>query len=99
MPAGGGLSGKRETPDPSAERDGRRPAREGGRDGRRRLGNNAWDPDWIDAIIEAITGGEEPWPDIYCLGTTGGGSPKHPTARGKHRVPDDQQPVLWRNAQ
>lgn len=32
----------------------------------------------------------------YCLGTTKSGAPLHPMARGKHRVPDDAQPVLWR---
>lgn len=34
--------------------------------------------------------------DLICLGTTQSGDPKHPMARGKHRIPDDQQPVLWR---
>jgi hypothetical protein len=62
-------------------------------------GNSAWDAGWTDTIVQGIIGGEEPWPDIYCLGMTGGGAPKHPMARGKHRVPDDQQPTLWRSAQ
>lgn len=31
--------------------------------------------------------------DWRCLGTTLGGHPKHPLARGKHRIPDDQ-PLL-----
>lgn len=62
-------------------------------------GNNAWDLAWIERVVAAITGGEEPWHDICCLGTTGGGAPKHPMARGKHRVPDDQRPVLWRGRQ
>lgn len=48
-----------------------------------------------ELIAEAITSGLEPWPDIYCLGTTKDKSPKHPLARGKHRIPRDQQPVLW----
>ena len=30
---------------------------------------------------------------LLCLGTTSGGHPKHPQARGKHRVPDDFEPV------
>lgn len=30
--------------------------------------------------------------DLLCLGTTGGGAPKHPLARGRHRVPDDFAP-------
>lgn len=32
---------------------------------------------------------------LYHLGLTGSGAPKHPLARGKHRIPADQQPVLW----
>lgn len=36
--------------------------------------------------------------DLYCLGTTADGSPKHPLARGKHHIPRDQQPLLWRKA-
>lgn len=34
--------------------------------------------------------------DLICLGTTSDCSPKHPMARGRHRVPDDQQPTGWR---
>lgn len=29
------------------------------------------------------------------LGLTKGGYPKHPLARGKHRIPADQQPIPW----
>lgn len=36
--------------------------------------------------------------DIYCLGTTKDGSPKHPLARGSHRIDKDQEPILWRAA-
>lgn len=36
--------------------------------------------------------------DLVCLGRTAGGAPKHPMARGKHRIPRDQQPILWREA-
>jgi len=35
---------------------------------------------------------------LKCLGTTNSGKPKHPMARGKHRIPRDQRPVVWRNA-
>lgn len=35
---------------------------------------------------------------VYCLGRTQEGLPKHPLARGTHRVPDDQQPIVWRAA-
>lgn len=32
---------------------------------------------------------------LYCLGVTRNSSPKHPLARGKHRIPDTAQPVVW----
>lgn len=34
--------------------------------------------------------------DLICLGRTKDGHPKHPMARGVHRIPRDQQPILWR---
>jgi hypothetical protein len=58
----------------------------------------ALDDLWVDAIVEEIQAGPEPYPDIYCLGTTSSGAPKHPLARGRHRVPRDQQFALWRAA-
>ena len=54
--------------------------------------------DWIDHVIEEIQTGEEPWPDLWCWGKTGSGAPKHPMARGAHRIPADQKPILWRAA-
>lgn len=35
--------------------------------------------------------------DLVCLGMTKERNPKHPMARGTHRIPRDQQPVLWRS--
>lgn len=33
---------------------------------------------------------------LYAFGLTKDGKPKHPMARGHHRIPDDWKPVLWR---
>jgi len=33
---------------------------------------------------------------LYCLGRTNNGAPKHPLARGKHRIPDGTTPMVWR---
>lgn len=35
---------------------------------------------------------------LICLGTTKDWHPKHPMARGKHRIPRDQQPIIWRDS-
>jgi hypothetical protein len=35
---------------------------------------------------------------LRCLGLTNSGAPKHPLARGKHRVPDDFQPIPFAEA-
>ena len=32
---------------------------------------------------------------LECLGTTQSGAPKHPLARGLHRIPDDAKPLPW----
>lgn len=56
----------------------------------------AWDPIWIDHVVEQIQTGEEPWPDLWCWGTTQSGAPKHPMARGAHRISLNQPPILWR---
>jgi hypothetical protein len=58
----------------------------------------ARDDVWIEAVIEEIQCGVAPYPDLWCWGTTQSGAPKHPMARGKHRIPVDQKPILWRAA-
>lgn len=32
---------------------------------------------------------------LHHLGLTRGGHPKHPLARGTHRIPDGQEPIAW----
>ncbi len=61
-------------------------------------GAGAWDDFWTEHVAVEIITGEEPWPDLLCLGKTAGGAPIHPMARGAHRVPDNQQPIIWRSA-
>lgn len=56
----------------------------------------AWDGDWIDHVVEAIQYDEEPWPVLWCWGKTASGAPKHPLARGRHRIARNQAPVLWK---
>lgn len=34
--------------------------------------------------------------EFICLGVTKAGRPKHPMARGRERVPDDQLPIVYR---
>lgn len=57
-------------------------------------GNNAWDQDWVEEVIARVL--EKTGRPIYCFGTTSSGAPIHPMARGKHRIPDDAKPVIWR---
>ena len=61
-------------------------------------GNIAWDSDWIEQIVEAIQGGEAPYPDIMCWGKTKSGAPIHPMARGKHRIDPLAPAQIWRAA-
>lgn len=51
---------------------------------------------WLDHVVEEIQTGEAPWPDLWCWGKTASGAPKHPMARGAHRIAKDQKPILWR---
>jgi hypothetical protein len=58
----------------------------------------AWDDLWIDHVVEEIQSGEAPYPDLWCWGITASGAPRHPLARGKHRMAADQAPIIWRAA-
>lgn len=60
------------------------------------FGNIAWDDDWTESVLEEIQRGVEPWPDLWCWGTTKSGAPIHPMARGKHRIDPLQPAILWR---
>ena|ERR1700734_3855993 len=51
---------------------------------------------YAEHVIEQVMDGEEPWPSIHVFGLTKNGSPIHPMARGKHRVPGDRTPIVWR---
>lgn len=49
-----------------------------------------------DADLAFATAADALGVTLVCLGRTANGSPKHPMARGKHRIPRDQQPETWR---
>jgi hypothetical protein len=59
-------------------------------------GNQLWAAEWADQVLMLIQ--ENIDKPIHCIGTTINGCPKHPMARGKHRVPDNQKPLVWRAA-
>lgn len=58
----------------------------------------AQDAMWIEHVVEELHSGVAPYPDLWCWGRTAAGAPKHPMARGKHRIARDQSPILWRAA-
>lgn len=56
-------------------------------------GNFEGEADWFASRAAGHHGLE-----LICLGRTQDGSPKHPMARGVHRIPRDQLPIVWRKA-
>lgn len=54
------------------------------------------DEKWRDHVLRIIADAMPGAKEFHCLGVTASGNPKHPMARGRSRVPDDQQPVVWR---
>jgi hypothetical protein len=52
--------------------------------------------DWFDYVLEEIECAVTDGTPIVCLGKTAGGYPKHPIARGKHKVPKDAALVPWK---
>lgn len=62
------------------------------------FGAIAQDWDWVEHVVEQIQSEVDPTPDLWCWGKAKAGAPKHPMARGVHRIPRDQKPILWRAA-
>jgi hypothetical protein len=58
-------------------------------------GAGNWDHEYAEQVLSRANAAGH---DIYVFGLTAHGHPIHPMARGKHRVPDDAKPVLWRPA-
>lgn len=52
-------------------------------------GAGAWDRDHVRLAADLVAA------PILCLGETREGAPKHPLARGRHRIPDEVQPQPW----
>lgn len=55
---------------------------------------------WAEQLFDTINDPDGPRDRTlrtWCIGTTGGGHPKHPMARGVHRVPNDALPQRIEN--
>jgi len=54
--------------------------------------------DWFHQVLEEIECGLPDGTKVLCLGESAGGYPKHPLARGKHKVPKNAKLRPWREA-
>lgn len=52
-------------------------------------------PEWFDQVREEIECALPDETKVFCLGKTKAGYPKHPLARGKHKVRKDAQLIPW----
>lgn len=58
-------------------------------------GNIAWDNDHVKSVISELKSIDGKTIDLWCWIKNKNGSPRHPLARGKHRIPLSQPAILW----
>ena len=58
-------------------------------------GNLPWDQTWTKDVIAVLRQDGETTRDIWCWKRNKDGSPRHPAARGRHRIPLESEAVVW----